>query len=107
MGGGGCWDLAAAAPDVFAAIVPVSGQVRVKAATVARPPAWVFHGCRDRTNSAKEAKDCLGARAHDSRTRLDIDPDAGHDLPFWNAVYRRADLYQWLLEQRLETPGGK
>ena len=102
MGGGGCWDLAAAAPGRFAALVPIAGKVRVTSQTSAHPPAWLFHGAHDNTNTVDQAVQRLRAgRTKAAITRLEVDFSAGHDRQLWNGVYTRADVYDWLLEQRL------
>ena len=98
-GGGGCWDVAAAAPDRIAAVLPISGQVRVAAQNRARPPVWLFHGGHDDTNRANQALQRLrDGREEQAPTRVTIDPAAGHDPAFWNRIYMRGDIYSWLLE---------
>jgi predicted peptidase len=99
-GGGGCWDVAAAAPGRVAALVPISGRVRIADETRARPPVWLFHGAHDTVNPASEAVERLAEnREPDAVTRVEIDPSAGHDAAFWNRIYVRGDVYRWLLEQ--------
>jgi predicted peptidase len=105
MGGGGCWDIAAAAPDRIAALVPISGRVRVAPQTRARPAVWLFHGAHDDTNPACQAVERLRVgRANQALTRLEIDFSVGHDPPFWNRTYARADVYSWLLQQVAALP---
>jgi predicted peptidase len=99
-GGGGCWDVVAAAPGRVAALLPVSGRVRVADETRARPPVWLFHGALDTVNPAGDAAERLVKnRDPDAVTRVEIDSSAGHDAAFWNRIYMRADVYRWLLEQ--------
>ncbi len=40
-------------------------------------------------------------KALDNPVRFTVYPDAGHDC--WTEVYRRGDIYDWLLQQRLNT----
>jgi predicted peptidase len=105
MGGGGCWDIAAVAPHRFAALMPISGRVRVVPQTRERPAVWLFHGAHDGTNPARQALERLRAgRAKQALTRLEIDFSAGHNPAFWNRIYARAEVYRWLLEQTAVAP---
>jgi predicted peptidase len=101
MGGGGCWDIAAAAPGRFAAIVPMSGAVRISDETATEPPAWVFHGADDHSSvSADRARKALAAHPNRPRTRVTFVPGEGHSGALWNRLYADPALYEWMLQQR-------
>lgn len=102
MGAVGCWELAAAAPGMFAALVPVSWDVPDVAEHV-DTPAWVFAGGSDHHLADKDVEGSLYShRARDERTRFTLDPDGDHSGQYWNRVYARRDLYEWLLGWRRE-----
>jgi len=99
-GGTGVWNLAAAYPDQWAAIVPVAGagdpsQVRA----VKHIPCWCFHNRYDGDLPANlpramiEALEALGARP--SYTEY---PEATHRA--WERAYVLPELYDWLAQQR-------
>ena len=100
MGGFGTWQLAAYAPDRFAAIVPIcGGGDTMWAKRIAHLPAWVFHGAKDPGVPLKRSQDMVDAlkKAGDN-VNFTVYPDAGHDS--WTATYDNPKLYEWLLEQK-------
>jgi predicted peptidase len=99
LGGLGCWQVADAAPDRFAALVPMSGSVRITERTASRPPAWVFHGEQDVKVSFDRARDALAAHPERPGTTTTFEP-GGHSGEIWNRWYGDAALYEWMLEQR-------
>ena len=105
LGGGGCWDLAASAPGRFAAIVPMSGPIRITAETATEPPAWVFHGRDDVRVSATTAEETLAAHPDRPLTRATFEP-GGHSGELWDRFYSRPELYEWILAQRAPVSSG-
>lgn len=102
MGAVGTWELAAAAPEMFAALAPVSWDVPDVAAHV-DAPAWVFVGGGDHHLTDVDVEASLYAhRERDDRARFTLDPDGDHSGQYWNRVYARPDLYEWLLSWRRE-----
>jgi predicted peptidase len=98
----GTWELAAAAPDLLRAIAPVSWRVPPAARRAGPIPAWVLVGAEDGRLGVKPetvGDELKALRGDDARTKFTCVPGAGHDGGFWNAVYARADLYGWLLDQ--------
>ncbi|TCN59672.1 phospholipase [Flavobacterium circumlabens] len=102
-GGWATWNLALSHPDMFAAIVPISGFVDLiqleEACKIAHIPIRIYHGLLDdvvKTDYAvtiyKELKKC---NAKD--VKLTIFDDAGHDS--WTRVYDNPDIYDWMLKQ--------
>jgi predicted peptidase len=100
MGGYGTWDTAAAHPDLFAAIVPISGggdPNNVK--PLAGIPAWAFHGKKDKTVPVAESERMIEAiREAGGEPKLTVIPNAGHGI--CQAVCDRANLWEWLFQQR-------
>jgi predicted peptidase len=102
LGGWGTWNLAFAHPDMFAAIVPISGFVDLiqleEACKIATIPTRVFHGLLDDVVNVdyaiaiyKELKKCNG------KVELTIFDDAGHDS--WSKVYDNQEIYDWMFKQ--------
>jgi predicted peptidase len=100
MGGSGTWDLAAAHPDRFAAIVPVSGVGNpADAKKLAALPIWVFHGAKDTIISVEWDRKMVAAiTAAGGNIKYTEFPDAHHNI--WSKTYDNPDLYSWLLVQK-------
>jgi predicted peptidase len=100
MGGYAAWSLAAAAPERFAALVPVAGGGNLSdAKKLTNLAIWAFHGAKDSTVSPSETREMVDAiRAAGGSPRLTIYPDRRHDT--CDITFSRADLYDWLLQQR-------
>lgn len=100
MGAIGLWDLIAHHRDLFAAAVPISGDLDVSLARdLLSFPLWAFHGERDELVSNANTREMyammqkLGGLA-----RYTEFPGIGHDA--WQPAFARADLFDWLFEQR-------
>ncbi|WP_456315535.1 carboxylesterase family protein [Pseudomonas shirazensis] len=102
-GGWAAWNLALSYPDMFAAIVPISGFVDLieleSACEIANIPTRIYHGLLDDVVKVdyaiaiyKELKKC---NAKD--VQLTIFDDAGHDS--WTRVYDNPEIYDWMLKQ--------
>ena len=102
-GGWAAWNLALSYPDMFAAIVPISGFVDLieleSACKIANIPTRIYHGLLDDVVKVdyaitiyKELKKC---NAKD--VQLTIFDDAGHDS--WTRVYDNQEIYDWMLKQ--------
>ncbi|MFH6944925.1 prolyl oligopeptidase family serine peptidase [Flavobacterium sp. FlaQc-50] len=102
-GGWAAWNLALSHPDMFAAIVPISGFVDLipleKVCKIASIPTRIYHGLLDDVVNVdyavtvyKELKKC---KAKDAR--LIIFDDAGHDS--WTRVYDNPEIYDWMFKQ--------
>lgn len=100
MGGFGTWQLAAYAPQRFAAIAPIcGGGERYWAPQLAALPAWVFHGAKDLGVPVERSQQMVDAlQAVGGAPRLTIYPEAGHDA--WTETYDNPEFYEWLLEQK-------
>ncbi len=123
QGGHGCWTIAAAAPDRFAAIVPVCGyasaptesstgrawtfdsdspELRTIISAIAPPkehtPIWIFHGEADPIVPLAQSvsmRDLL--RQVGADVQLTTYPGVGHDS--WDRAYTDPELRDWMLMQ--------
>jgi predicted peptidase len=100
LGGMASWAWAAAEPQRFAAIAPVSADADVRTAcSLKDTPIWDFHGDRDDVLDPKGDFAMVEAvRACGGHPRLTIYPDTGHSA--WEGAYADPALWLWLLEQR-------
>ena len=99
LGAYGCWNLACAAPDRFAAIVPVAGGGNAELASrLTKLPIWAFHGARDKTVPVEASQRMIEAiRDQGGAPQLTVYEDESHATA--NSAFFRDDLYAWLLEQ--------
>ncbi|MGC8831510.1 MAG: prolyl oligopeptidase family serine peptidase [Thermoproteota archaeon] len=105
MGGFGAWHLAAAYPDLFAAVVPICGgmvpgegfQEKIKA--LKDVPIWIFHGAKDKLVPVENSKKLYSLlKENGGNVKLTIYPKLGHDS--WTITYDNPRLYKWLLKQK-------
>lgn len=105
-GGFGTWWLASRHPERFAAIAPVVGwgHPDLMAPLAARQmPIWVFAGGRDPVVPVRffyAGLNKLEELGHKD-VRFTVHEDVGHDT--WARVYGGQDLYDLLLEHRLDA----
>jgi predicted peptidase len=98
MGGFGSWRVVAAAPERFAAVVPICGGGNPSSipSEIKGTPIWAFHGDKDNvvplagTVSMVDAVNKAGGSA-----RLTVYPGVGHDS--WTQTYDNPMFYDWLL----------
>ena len=111
MGGFGAFAIAAARPDLFAAVAPICGggdPATLDALAKAQRPLWIIHGGRDRVVAPRESlrmANALLERGHRA-ARLTVHHELDHDV--WIRVYAGEDFYAWLLGEQLsaaERPG--
>jgi predicted peptidase len=104
MGGAGAWQLATAAPERFAALVPICGYGNPSSVGVLRQiPTHVFHGARDTVVPPEKSVEIATAleQAGGSVT-LTIYPDADH-TGAWERAYDDPQLFAWLLQHQIHT----
>ncbi len=102
MGGFGTWSLAAKYPEQWAAIVPVCGGGDPKDAKIIKNiPCWCFHGDADKAVSVEMSREMIEAikKAGGSPKYTEY-PGVGHNS--WDKAYGTAELYEWLLMQKLK-----
>ncbi|MFB9080031.1 prolyl oligopeptidase family serine peptidase [Flavobacterium procerum] len=103
-GGWAAWNLAISYPEIFAAVVPISGYVDLiqmeEICKIKNIPSKIYHGLLDDVvnvnysiSAYKELKKC---NAQD--VQLTIFDDAGHDS--WTRVYDNPEIYNWMLQQK-------
>jgi predicted peptidase len=102
VGGHGTWQIAAAYPEHWAAIVPVCGVAPVtKANAVKNIPCWCFHGTDDGNVDVEHSRNMIGAlRRAGGGPKYTEYVGVGHNS--WDKAYATDELYEWLLQQRLQ-----
>lgn len=96
MGGYGVWQLAAAWPDLWSALLPIcSGGEAQLAERIPDVPIWAISGQRDNVVRPSAVQPVIDALARQNRSYWHtIVPDAGHDV--WRTAYRSKDVQRWL-----------
>jgi prenyltransferase beta subunit/predicted esterase len=100
MGGRGSWELAAAHPERFAAVVPICGGGKpADAAKLKTLPVWSFCGDADRDQTVLNMRSMVGAlQKEGSSPRLTEYRGVGHKS--WDRVYNDPEVIDWMLGQR-------
>jgi predicted peptidase len=105
MGGYGAWHLAAAYPDLFAAVVPICGGMihdsgfTEKIKVLKDVPIWIFHGAKDEAVPIQNSKELYDAlKKYGGHVKFTIYPKLGHDS--WTKTYDNPNLYKWLLKHK-------
>lgn len=100
MGGYGAWSLAAARPDLWSAVVPVSGGGDAALAKKLRSvPIWAFHGAQDRFVLPSATRNMVKAvQAAGGHAQFTLVNGIGHDV--WKAVYSHRPLWKWIQDPR-------
>jgi predicted peptidase len=100
VGGFGTWQLAAAYPDRWAAIVPVCAiGPRTKVDALKRIPCWCFHDDADGNVPVDHSRDMVNLlKEAGGEPRYTEYPGVGHDC--WDKAYATDELYEWLLKQQ-------
>jgi predicted peptidase len=100
MGAIGLWDIITRHRDLFAAAVPIAGDLAPDSALdLLSFPIWAFHGEKDElvSNANTRALHALMQRVGGIMRYTEF-PGVGHDS--WRPAFARADLYDWLFAQR-------
>lgn len=101
MGGFGTWQTAAAYPETFAAIAPISGVSDIPdVPRLTGIPIWAFHGALDVNVPVAESRKMIDTlRKSGANAQLTVYPDLAHDC--WTITYRDSRLYLWFLDHSL------
>lgn len=99
MGAHGTYYFGALRPDLFAALMPISGHPRYEdASLLATLPIWIFHNAGDTRIDSEEAEhmaDLIAQSGGDVRITL-YDSDAHNS---WDRTYNDPEVIDWLLSQ--------
>lgn len=97
MGGFGVWSIAAAHPELWSALVPISGGGSPElAAKVKEIPTWVFHGEKDGLVPADRSQQMVDAlRKAEGNVIYTPIQDGTHDV--WTDVYGSPEVLSWIL----------
>lgn len=102
-GGTGTWAFAAAYPDRWAALAPVSAYAWPDVAKVRHIPAWAFHGSKDPQAPAESDREWVKRlEAAGAEVKYTEFPNDGHNIG--GKAYSNPKLYEWLVAKR--RPGG-
>lgn len=101
MGGSGTWGLIAAAPNRFAAAMPICGRAADTAIAeqASQLPVWIVVGDRDKAELVEncvQMENLLKERKAD--IKLTIMHGVGHDS--WSQTYATPEIYEWMLRHR-------
>ena len=104
MGGYGTWELACRYPDRFAAALPICGGGTPSLAPRMKDiPTWAFHGALDGTVPMTESQKMVDAlKSAGGDVQFTVLPKAAHVC--WPEVYRKPEIYDWLLSHIKATP---
>ena len=99
MGGSGSWELAAAHPGRFAAVVPICGRGQTDTApTLAKIPVWTFCGDEDGVQTVRNMRALVEAvRASGGEAKLTEYRGVGHNS--WDRAYSEPALIDWMLSR--------
>lgn len=100
MGGFATWALGVAAPERFAALLPIcGGGDPPNAGRLKGIPIWVFHGADDPVVRVSLSEDIVNAIKKAGGTpRFTSYPGVKHDS--WTETYNNPEVYEWMLQQQ-------
>ena len=100
MGGSGTWSLIAAAPNRFAAAVPICGRGDPGIVdSISRVPVWIVVGDRDNAMLVENCQSMANAlQERKSDVKLTMMRGIGHDS--WTQTYATPELYDWMLRRQ-------
>lgn len=103
MGGFATWEIAAARPDAFAAIIPICGAGPLGyMSNIANLPIWAFHGAIDANVPVARSRELIEElKRAGAQPRYTEYPGVEHDS--WDAAYATPELWRWLLKQRRQS----
>jgi predicted esterase len=97
-GGTSCWEMAARAPELFAAVAPLASKGLSddsKVLLIKNVPIWAFHSEEDDpegVTATVKALETAGGRAH-----LTLIPGDAHNC--WIPAFEQHELFEWMLSQ--------
>lgn len=105
MGGRGCYLMAAATPEKWTAVVPVSGWAEPEIVAGLRDvPIWAFHGEDDPLVPLEDHLAAIDALKKTGGTPLwTVLPDQEHSI--WRSVYASREVFQWMSQPKQGDEG--
>ena len=99
MGGRGTWEIAAANPERFAAVVPICGRGKPESAkNLAALPVWAFVGDADQDATVLNSRAMVeGIAAAGAKPKYTEYRGVGHNS--WDRAYNDPRLIEWMLSQ--------
>ena len=103
MGGSGSWHFAVRHPNLFAAVLPITGAVSTcYADSLVDIPIWAFHGEVDNRVPVRSTRDMVAAvNSAGGTARYTEFEGVGHNC--WHQVFDDPDVLEWLFAQRKHT----
>ncbi len=103
MGAFGTWRMASTYPQLFAAIVPVSGGEQTTVVkNLVDVPTWAFHGEDDTVVSPKRSSSLVSVlKIVGGDAKLTLLPHLGHSI--CKEIYSKPELWEWMLSQQRES----
>ncbi len=104
MGGAGAWEIGAAHPGRFAAVVPICGRGAPEAATILNDrPVWTIVGDEDSDRTVRNTRGMVSAlRAFGGRPKFTEYRGIGHNS--WDRAYNDPRLVAWMLDPTGHKP---
>src|SRR5260221_8023191 len=98
-GAQGVWDLAAKRPDLFAAILPMSGvavDYNAQTDSLVTTPVWLFQGGTDTNPNPQASLDLINMLiAKGGTATRSLDPTLGHGT--WQTAYAEPNFFPFIL----------
>lgn len=101
LGGYGTWNFAILNPEIFSAIVPISGGAvsPQKSFNLRNLPIWVAHGDADTVVQFEESKRIVDyLKIYNSNIIFKVYKGAGHEV--CTTAYEEPGLFEWLIKQK-------
>ncbi|MCA8998325.1 MAG: hypothetical protein KDA80_15100, partial [Planctomycetaceae bacterium] len=104
MGAFGTWAIAAKAPEMWAAIIPISGGGKDWFPEQLKGiPTWAFHAADDNIVPPSESGELVdGINARGGRAFLSILPHGGHNIGA--PVFNRDEVFAWMVTPEKDPP---
>lgn len=100
-GAKGVWDIASKRPDLFAAMLPMSGvgtDMSVMTDILVTTPLWLFQGGKDTNPSPGYSQQWIDAlKSRGGNPRYTLYPNLDHGT--WNTAYQEPDFFSWMRSQ--------
>ncbi|OCT17265.1 hypothetical protein A8709_27445 [Paenibacillus pectinilyticus] len=99
MGGNGTWDIAARSPELFSAIVPISGWYEPEKANLLKDVRiWAFHCVDDDVVRVSGTEEMVEAITNiGGNIKATYYSELGHSHTVMEKTFNNQELYDWLL----------